>query len=200
MLAAGETRDTPGHSAVYELLVSLLDLELPVERRVLVRGDCTLAELHMTIQAAMEWENYHLHMFSSARGEPLTPNDDRRQAQSERRLRLSQLLHAPGEWLGYEYDFGDRWRHRVELVQFDVPRTERSLPLCIDGRGACPPEDCGGPVGYEEMLMALADPDSAEHQERAEWLGHSPKRPFDPASFDRDAANQRLRLLRRTKR
>ena len=51
---------------------------------------------------------------------------------------------------------------------------------CIDGRRACPPEDCGATWGYRELLEILADPAHPEHDERREWIG----RPFDPEAFD----------------
>ena len=84
----------------------------------------------------------------------------------------------------YTYDFGGDWRHRI-VVEKVLPADEGSrvmVPACVDGRRACPPEDCGGPWGYDELLAILADPTHPEHDARREWLG----RPFDPDACDPD--------------
>jgi hypothetical protein len=48
--------------------------------------------------------------------------------------------------------------------------------VCLEGRGAWPPEDCGGSAGYADLLAALADPEHTDHDELVNWLGG----PFDP--------------------
>jgi len=64
-------------------------------------------------------------------------------------VRLDQLVGAEGDAIWYEYDFGDGWDHvlKVEEVLDEQPATVR----CLGGRMACPPEDCGGIGGYEEL-------------------------------------------------
>lgn len=68
------------------------------------------------------------------------------------------------------------------------------VPSCVAGKGACPPEDCGGVWGYAEMLEVLTDPDHPEREERLQWLG----REWDPSAFDLEAVNRRLAPFRRT--
>ncbi len=66
-------------------------------------------------------------------------------------------------------------------------------PHCVDGARACPPEDCGGPGGYEHLLEVLADPADPADPERAElleWVGGD----FDPDAFDPAATNALLEL------
>lgn len=55
-----------------------------------------------------------------------------------------------------------------------------AVPACVDGLRACPPEDCGGTGGFEELLQILADPGHPEHRERREWMS----RDYAPAVFD----------------
>jgi hypothetical protein len=84
--------------------------------------------------------------------------------------------------LRYDYDFGDGWEHKVELekvIPFDPNIT---LPKCIKGRRACPPEDVGGTWGYEEFLNAIGDPSHPEHAEYVEWIGGT----FDSENFNAD--------------
>ena len=80
----------------------------------------------------------------------------------------------------YEYDFGDDWHHTVLLEKILPVDKGRVYPVCIGGRRACPPEDCGGPLGYARMLEILGDPEHEEHEGMMTWLGGS----FDPESFE----------------
>lgn len=56
--------------------------------------------------------------------------------------------------------------------------------ICVDGRGRCPPEDCGGAWGYALLRETLADPSDVEHAQMLDWLGLDSAADFDPAQFD----------------
>lgn len=51
-------------------------------------------------------------------------------------------------------------------------------PRLIEVSGRCPPEDCGGPWGYAELLEAIKDPAHESHAELTEWIGDD----FDPGA------------------
>lgn len=75
-----------------------------------------------------------------------------------------------------------------------MPQTgETQLPVCLNGKMNCPPEDCGGVWGYAEMLEILKQPEHEEYESYIEWLEDE----FDPEYFDKDAVNQGLRRMRR---
>lgn len=174
--------------ATYRLRVELLGSEPLVWRRLSVPAAVPLDRLHAILQAAMGWTDSHLHRFETEDGTsysvpyPGIPLDGDR---STRGVRLDSLVSAPGDWVLYEYDFGDGWEHAVvlEAVEPDGP----SRPVCLDGEKACPPEDSGGIWTYNEQRPAYTDPEHPEHAELVEWIG-----PFDPDHFDVDAVNQRL--------
>jgi len=66
-------------------------------------------------------------------------------------------------------------------VEKILPRDKNiDYPICIAGKRACPPEDCGGIGGYENLLEIISDPDHEEYEEMMEWLGGE----FDPEHFD----------------
>jgi hypothetical protein len=175
-------RGGPGPSSVYQLEVTLAGIKPRVWRRVLVDGGSTLDQVHEVIQAAFGWWNYHLHEFDID-GKPYgvpDPDDDWGNPTIDEVFIRLDTVATEGSSFRYTYDFGDGWEHRV-VVEKVVPGTsEMSLPNCIGGRRACPPEDCGGPWGYRELVAILADPAHPEHRARVEWLG----RPFDPEAFD----------------
>ena len=190
-------QDVPlaGAPRLYEMTISLMDAGVDIERRVLAPEHCTLADLHLIIQAAMGWTDAHLYEFTSRDGTMYgDPRIDELDFVDEAGALIGEVLCEPGEALRYVYDFGDYWVHRVELATIracDGP----AEPSCIGGRGACPPEDCGGVYGYQELREALANPDAPEYEELAEWAAEVIGLPLDVHAFDRDAANDAVRSL-----
>ena len=169
---------------IFQFRITLMDIEPPVWRRIQVR-DCTLDEFHEHIQAAMGWENYHLHQFTINEVEfgPVSPDDMPfgPEFEDETQVVLSSVLPHEGGRLrfGYTYDFGDDWRHEVLLEGNPDAVAGQKYPVCLEGERACPPEDVGGPWGFAEYLEALADPSHEQHDELLEWRGR-----FDPEDFD----------------
>lgn len=172
--------------SVFQLHIALQEVEAPVWRRVLVPSDVTLSELHLALNEAMGWTNSHLHQFIFGKrvfGDPDFDQDG--EFEDERPVRLDELVSA-GDRFTYEYDFGDDWMHEV-VVEKKLPFDPRYVyPVCIGGARACPPEDCGGPPGYERLLEALLNDDN---DELVEWVGGV----FDPDGFDVNRTNQALR-------
>lgn len=102
-------------------------------------------------------------------------------------------MSRPGASLLYEYDFGDDWRH--ELVLEEVLMGDESFrQICVAGARNCPPEDCGGPHGFAELLEALQDSKHPEHDSMREWVGEE----YAPEHFSVDEINRRLRRKRRS--
>ena len=79
----------------------------------------------------------------------------------------------------YEYDFGDQWIHDLLLEMIMPAESGQTYPRCIGGRRHCPPEDCGGPHGYQRFLEAMRNEADPEHDLYSEWVGGS----FDPNEF-----------------
>jgi hypothetical protein len=179
---------------VYQLKVTLEEIEPPVWRQLEVPGDITLAKLHSVIQLAMGWLDYHLHEFRMGDvtyGEPDPEFDDDREVKDDRRARLSRAVSGVGEEFIYLYDFGDGWTHLV-VVEDIRPREPRiHYPRVLAGARACPPEDVGGPYGYVDFLQAIADPKHTEHNGMLEWVGGE----FDPEAFDVDAKNREFDVV-----
>jgi hypothetical protein len=187
--------DSSQGGGVYQLKISLRGVSKPpVWRRVAVRAGITLAELHEVILGAMGWGGGHLHMFSTNWQEYGTPDLDLEHA-DDAAVRLHGLLTAPGDELRYTYDFGDDWAHGILLEEIQPGTPGSSYPSCVAGKGACPPEDCGGPWGYADLKETLADPGHEQHQELLDWLGLDSAAEFDPAAFSVDAVNARLSHL-----
>lgn len=174
---------------VYQLKITLKRAKPPIWRRLLVADDITLRRLHNILQVACGWTNSHLHSFtlgrdSYGRTDPDWPSDMR----SDTRKRLNSLGLLEKSRFEYIYDFGDWWEHIV-LVEAVRPRKEGEvLPVCVTGRRAFPPEDCGGIWAYGDLLAVLADPADPEHEETKQWVGPY----FDPEAMDLDHINREL--------
>lgn len=178
---------------VHQLKITLRSVKPRVWRRIVVRSDTDLAELAAILEAAMGWLGGHLHAFEGADAryglpDPDWPADDL----DERDFRLRDVLPEVGSTLRWDYDFGDGWEHDIVVEAISPRRPDVDGPLCLAGRMACPPEDCGGPMGYEDLLEALSDLAHPEHDDMREWAPPG----FDPASFDVDEATAAMRSAR----
>jgi Plasmid pRiA4b ORF-3-like protein len=111
---------------------------------------------------------------------------------NEQRVKLSQVVPGEKFKFHYTYDMGDGWEHEI-LVEKILPADPQvRYPICITGKRACPPEDCGGVWGYASLLETIQNPDHPEHEEMLEWVGGE----FDAEAFDQDAVNQVLKQIR----
>jgi len=172
--------------------MELEDIDPPIWRRLLVPGSIRLSKLSDVLQVAMGWTNSHLHSFTVGDDHyGMHVEDWPDNEVDEKTVTVLQALHGHDRFL-YEYDFGDGWTHDVSVErEVDTGRALK-FAVCLAGESACPPEDCGGPSGYEQLLETLADPRHEDHEELLDWLGG----PFDAAAFDLAAVNAELQRLR----
>lgn len=166
-----------------------LELERePVWRLIEVPAGYNFWDLHVAIQDAMGWLDYHLHAFEFWRGDdrpplqigiPVDDYDDGWETLPGWTIPVLDVLNEGCPDCEYEYDFGDSWRHRVRLEAIAPADPALEYPRCVAGERACPPEDVGGTGGYEEFLEAIADPYHEDHDQFLSWAGGS----FDPDAF-----------------
>lgn len=182
-------------AALFTLKITLRDIEPAIWRRIQVPGDFTLSELHCVIQGAMGWHDKHLHHFEIEGAYYDVPDGEGSELgmprHDERKFGLSRLL-KPGMDFVYLYDFGDDWYHDVTVEEPGVVGGIASLvsPLCLDGARACPPEDCGGPNAYPELLAALQDKNNPGHANAVAWAGK-----LDSETFSVSQANSLIFAL-----
>jgi hypothetical protein len=179
---------------IVQIKVKLLGVtKPPVWRRLQLRADARLDHLHEMLVAAFGWRDYHMHCFSSGPEEFGVP-DPELGFIDERRVMLGELIGGAGDRLRYTYDFGDDWQHEILVEELLDPDPELHYPVLVAAKGACPPEDCGGPWGYAELKEILADPSHEQHQEMLDWLGLDNASEFDPAAVPTDAIEEELAL------
>ena len=186
---------TSPNRRIHQLKVTLRGTRPPIWRRIVIDGGETLSHLHAVIQAAFGWFDAHLHDFEiDGERYGIPDKDDWTPVKDERRVSIDQALGDGNRKIRYTYDFGDNWDHDISIEKTIGVEDIEMVPDCVGGRRACPPEDCGGTWGYQELLDVLADPAHPEHQERLEWTGG----PIDPDAFEPTNFAQNLRLQRAT--
>jgi hypothetical protein len=129
-----------------------------VIRLVSVSDQMPLREFHDVFRTILGWEGdlgyiirIHGQQFDSFR----------------RKTRWKALhefkLHRQEKFL-YIYDTLHMWEWEVRLLDIQDGVEGDEAPICVGGRGAAPPEFCGGPTGYRLMLKrqregaAMSDP------------------------------------------
>jgi len=167
----------------------------PVWRRVEVPATMTFEEFHEVIQTVFPWMDMHLYQFSPkgyGSNPVIAPAIDEmdKPDMKEEKTKLSEFFNAEKQTFTYIYDFGDDWNHLITLEKItDKPCPS---PVCLAGKGACPPDDCGGIWGYERLKGILANPSHEEYEEVREWLGLEEDDTWDPDEFDIEGANEAL--------
>jgi hypothetical protein len=189
--APADTRKSAGPGTTHSLHILLSESDPPIWRAVEVPSDIRLDRLHRIIQAAMGWCDAHLHQFTVADecfADPETTED----VSDERTVRLNQIAAEKGASFLYVYDFGDDWQHEITVEAVELRADAATHVRCTGGAGTCPPEDCGGIPGYEDLLRVLRDPLDEEHDAMCELVGGR----FNPDAFDLGVANRRLKQAR----
>lgn len=174
-------------SNIYQFKITLKGSKPKIWRRIQVPEKYSFWDLHVAIQDAMGWEDYHLHQFEMINpktGEKVLIGilDEEGFADTipEKTAKIAKYFLSSKDKASYEYDFGDGWEHEVILEKILPAIAGTQYPQCIEGKLACPPEDCGGVWGYEHLLEIMANPQHEEYAERMEWLGDN----FNPVNFD----------------
>jgi hypothetical protein len=194
--------DSPSVAA-YQFRIYLREISPMIWRRLLVRSDSTIADLHYTVQIAMGWTDFHLHQFM-IRGKRYGVSrlgctgfrDDPKQ------VRLRDFHFRLRERFLYEYDFGDLWQHEIRLEQILPFEPKHTYPRCIGGARKAPPEDCGGPLAFlalkqhysvwyiaEQLAEMLKAGDIEDRYEELFTFRYW----WNADRFDRRAVNRRLK-------
>lgn len=172
-------RSLPPQRQVITVRVDLHEATPPIWRRLELRSDLSLAEVHEVIQVAFDWADYHLWRFAAG-GHPfdldaqlfLCPFDVEEGEENglpAGDVRLGELLQERGDRLGYVYDYGDDWDLRIVVESVRDAAEDAAPARAIGGRRAAPPEDCGGLRDAVDLAEVLEDPahidvDALDHQ------------------------------------
>lgn len=176
-------------TTTYQLKVTLLGTNPPIWRRIAVSGRISLGHLHGVLLNAMGWDGGHMHLFHVGKTDYGETHPELDHVKDQWKVRLCDVAPRAKKRFIWEYDMGDTWLH--EIIVEKIVRAEppfQGAVFCLDGARACPPEDCGGVYGYEDLLETIRDPKHDRHEEMLEWVGAE----FDPEALDLKATNKAL--------
>lgn len=183
--------------SIHVLTIELVEVSPRIWRTVEVPGHFTLHELHYVIQDAMGWTNSHLHSFRIGRTTYAPPDPDSDLPCKDSTLvTVDKIASKTGKTFQYLYDFGDDWVHAVRVDEVRRIAKEAAHAKVVAGARACPPEDCGGPHGYAEVIAALRNPKTKRGAETREWLRDLGLKAYDPEVFDLRGSQKRVERLR----
>ncbi len=178
--AARRKKQQPERLLVLHLAIR--EVEPRIWRRMVVRESMWLSRLHDAIQVAFGWFDYQVHRFTIhdlVYGNPVR-RENETVVEDDRDFALADLELGPKDTFLYEYCFGDGWQVDVRVEKAETALKSVKYPLLTDGKHNGPPEDCGGPAGYKEVLYSLKHPDEPLSKEWLEWLGEG----YDPLALD----------------
>ena len=173
---------------IFELKIALKGSKPPIWRKVLVSSNLPLLDLSYIIMTTMGWTHSHLHGFYHGKRFIDGPNYETGLCEYDG-ITIDMLLKKLKDKITFLYDFGDDWKHAITLVKIHDMDKSKVLPICISGKRACPPEDCGGIHRYSYWLSVLKDPTHEEYEEAADWFDVDN---FDSEKFDIDYVNKAL--------
>ena len=189
----------------YHIRIKLNNAPLPIWRELKVPSNITLEVLSIIILEAMGWEDKHLHQFKKGNVLYMDTHEleeqesmttfSRFRREDSNNWSLSQVLPEKGDRIDYEYDFGDSWMHEI-WVKGIREYTSDEIPaiVLLKGKGACPPEDCGGVWGYADLLRIHAKKrKTKEEKERLAWYWMD--RNFVPEDYDLEGYREILDSL-----
>ncbi len=154
--------------ALYRVRVDLDNARPPIWRRLDLRSDLTLDVVHLVLQSAFGWWDYHLHRFALGGGPfdahselflcPFDVSEGEDDGTPEADVRLDEVVADRGDVLSYLYDYGDSWELTIRLEEVLPAEDGSPTAVCVDGRRAAPPEDCGGLTDGQDLAEVLDDP------------------------------------------
>jgi hypothetical protein len=178
--------------------IQLANVKPAVWRRVIAPATISFDKFHWVIQAAFGWRGYHLYQFSPG-GYGTYPviciphEDYDDEFEDSQKIKLNVVFDSVGQKFDYNYDFGDDWVHKIILEA--ITNTKSTKSALLAGKGACPPEDCGGPHGYVELLKIINSPQHTEREKMLEWLGLEEGETWNANLFDIGTAQKMVNRL-----
>ena len=179
-------------SNIYQFKLTLRGLTPLIWRRIQVPENYSFWDLHVAIQDSMGWFDSHLHQFemndpnTNEETTIITPFQEDSSDEDmvlEQQAKIKEYFSNTNTNAIYTYDFGDSWEHQIVLEKIMTISEGVRYPQCIAGKRSCPPEDCGGTWGYQQLLEVIKDPNHEDYEEQVEWLEDD----FNSETFNKDS-------------
>lgn len=189
---------------VYQFKITLENTPLPIWRRIQVSDLYSFWDLHVAIQDAMGWLDYHLHEFQMRNPQlrreehielPDPDGEDYYATLPGWEIKIRDYFKEDNRFATYRYDYGDGWIHHIVFEETVEKLQDQKYPVCVNGQNHCPPEDVGGADGYMHFLEILKTPSHPEYHETIHWAGGDfAPHFFEPQKIKFDSPSKRFRI------
>lgn len=177
----------------YHVRIKLNNTTFKIWREVKVPSNITLHTLAKMLLEIMGWDMEHLFGFrhqgiyySSKEQieQSMFPLKDKDYSQ----YTLSDLITEKGKRMKLDYDYGDSWEHDVWVKGIrEYEKDEKASISFVSGHGCCPPDNCGGVCGYEDLVqLTYKKKPTKREREELEWYCMDSESHFDPDYCDED--------------
>ncbi|MCM3733141.1 plasmid pRiA4b ORF-3 family protein [Fictibacillus nanhaiensis] len=183
----------------YQVKITLEHVQPSIYRRLLIPDNIPFTKFHKIIQTAFGWGNQHLYLFDlpdyiiKEKDPYFTFDKEEKHPVS---VRIDDFMKVKCSFM-YEYDFGDSWRHIIKVEKEVFVEEDPGYPYCLEGERNCPPEDIGGPGGYEYFVSIRNNPENEEYVHMMRWAEEvTGQSNFDPEYFNLKKINRRLKKIK----
>jgi Plasmid pRiA4b ORF-3-like protein len=183
----------------YQVKITLEYIQPAIYRRLLIPDQIPFTKFHKIIQNAFGWENQHLYLFDLPdciikEKDPYFSFD--KVEKHPVSVRIDDYMKVKSSFI-YEYDFGDSWRHIIKVEKEVYMDDDPGYPHCLEGTRNCPPEDIGGPGGYEYFVSIINNPEHEEFEHMMRWTTEvTGQHEFDPEHFNLKEINRKLKRIK----
>jgi hypothetical protein len=183
----------------YQVKISIEHVQPVIYRRLLIPDHIPFTKFHKIIQNAFGWENQHLYLFDLPdciikEKDPYFSFD--KVEKHPVSVSIDDYMKVKSSFI-YEYDFGDSWRHIIKVEKEVYMDEDPGYPYCLEGTRNCPPEDIGGPGGYEYFVSIINNPEHEEFEHMMQWAAEvTGQHEFDPEHFNLKEINRKLKRIK----
>ena len=135
----------------YTCKIVIEDTHPPVWRRVIIPDQITFFELHKIIQILFDWDDVHLHGFHIPSDDIVIDDEGGFDLWGNHYNDFDtniDFFFKNYKWIRYIYDFGDEWRHKINIEKYELDYKER-YPKLVKYKGDNFMEDSGGVWNWE---------------------------------------------------
>jgi len=135
---------------IYQFRLTVAEISPLIWRRVWMRADQTLADLHYTIQITMDWTASYLNEFLF-RGRRYSVSETGVAAVHEAScVVLDNLCLRPNECIQYRYNMYVPWRVQIRYEKAVPYKPECIYPYCVSGKHPGPIEQYSDADEYQD--------------------------------------------------
>lgn len=176
---------------VYQFKITLKGLNPKIWRRIQVPENFNFNDLHEAIISSMGWAGgpiHHFEMINPNTGKmvilALPEENEEFNLIPEKTVKIGKFFNILKTKAHHVYQSGDGWHHEVMFEKILPALVGKQYPICLEGKMACPIEECLGLSEYRDLVRIIQNISHREYWDRMLWLKQIDLEDFDPERFN----------------